>query len=245
MIENAKNTNNPSKFMVTTADANRKLNLIEDEQEAYLPIKGRIRQMEEGTGDQKLDLQTKQSKNEDNLKRLSSHQNGNSNGGGGGGGDYVKADDGKVAASVDEDNRDVDDVLDSNKVEAMRFGVVPTPLPRTSRTNSITNDPPSEESVSGSSSSPPSTSASASMGGAGGGCRPSPKPRVSVAAGSYKVLNVISLGMGVLWCCLHTLSFGLALILDVWSEVLLFGFEFFFVTFCRSGHLIADSITFQ
>lgn len=131
--------------------------VIEKAPQSFVPIKGRIRQMEgqqqeEGQDDDeneqgsKLDA-LKQTKNEDN------HFKRNGNG------------------KTDSENNESE--VDSNKLVQLQQGgeavSVPTPLPRTSRTNSMTDPSSSEESSS-----------------ATGSPRPSPMPRVTIGSG-YKV----------------------------------------------------------
>lgn len=126
MSENARNN------ATTTGDKNgNKTNAI-IEAEPFVPIRGRIRQMEDEGN--KLDA-LKQSKNEDNhFKRLSQNLNGNGK---------TDTDDNATTADCD---------VDSNKVPV----AVPTPLPRTSRTNSMTDPSSSEESSSAAGSPRPS-----------------------------------------------------------------------------------------
>lgn len=121
------------------------------EAQPFAPIKGRIRQLADESS--KLDV-LKQSKNEDNLKKAS-----NGNG---------RTED-SIASAIEVSS------VDSNKLDLDQNGsskfttVAPTPLPRTSRTNSMT-DPSSSEESSASTGSP----------------RPSPLPRVTIGSG-YKV----------------------------------------------------------
>lgn len=143
MAENAKNN-------ATTTGGDRNGNkttaIIEQKksEQAFVPIKGRIRQME--TNEDAV----KQSKNEDN------HFKRNGNG-------KQEIDPLPAAPSADSE-------VDSNKMQGGNVSV-PTPLPRTSRNNSMTDPSSSEESSSGT-----------------GSPRPSPMPRVTIGSG-YKVPN--------------------------------------------------------
>ena len=140
MTENARNSTgaggdrNGNKPHITSTAARE---MIIETPQAFVPIKGRIRQME--NEEIKLDS-LKQSKNEDNHFK----KNGN----------------GKTDEIKECDN-------DSNK--QLPQAQVPTPLPRTSRNNSMTDPSSSEESS------------------ATGSPRPSPMPRVTIGSG-YKVL---------------------------------------------------------
>lgn len=163
MVENLKNKKSETSSGNMKTNKNGKI----EEQVKYIPIKAKIRQMEEGVANEKHQpvSDTKQSKNEDNLKRSTTHQNGNGNN------STMTAEEKTDVLKPDEAALEpqTDDHLDSNK--ASTFVIPPTPLPRSSRKNSI-NDPPSSSSEDSSTSS---------------GVRPSPKPRVTVVG--YKVVN--------------------------------------------------------
>lgn len=131
----------------------------------YAPIKGRIRQMEDEQA--KLDV-LKQSKNEDNLKKVS-YRNEKSEQE-----ITVVSTDGErkpsplspiPSESLDSNKFGQENRDDSNKLASV---VAPTPLPRTSRNNSMTDPSSSEESSST------------------GSPRPSPMPRVTIGS-AYKV----------------------------------------------------------
>lgn len=143
MSENARNYN-----ATTTGDRNgnkQSSGLIETPPQSFVPIKARIHQMEDESS--KLDSM-KQSKNDDNhFKR---HQN-NGNG-----------------KTEEEEEAPVDCDVDSNKLQKTGSAVVPTPLPRSSRNNSMTDPSSSEDSS------------------AAGSPRPSPMPRATVGS-AYKV----------------------------------------------------------
>lgn len=148
-----RNGNKTTTTTTTTASSER---IIKQE---FVPIKGRVRQLEDDS--------SKQAKNEDNFKKAS-HKNGKSDID-----DKVEVDNGNDPQQTSDDSNE-----DSNKLEQQeetKFNVspptvaVPTPLPRTSRNNSMTDPSSSEESTTGSP-------------------RPSPMPRVTIGSG-YKVLN--------------------------------------------------------
>lgn len=135
--------------------------IIKREQQEFVPIKGRVRQLEDDS--------SKQAKNEDNFKKAA-HKNGNN-------GKVDKVEEVDNGNSNCDPQQTSDDSEDSNKLEHQgetKFNIppptvaVPTPLPRTSRNNSMTDPSSSEEST--------------------GSPRPSPMPRVTIGSG-YKVLN--------------------------------------------------------
>lgn len=146
MIENMRNNSGSVICGSEAAKTTKKLATTEMiiDAEPFVSIKGRIRQMDDSS---KLDV-LKQSKNEDNFKKAS-----NSN---------IKADDANEDCTVDSNKLDMD-----QNGPAKGCIVAPTPLPRTSRTNSMTDPSSSEESSTGSP-------------------RPSPMPRVTIGSG-YKV----------------------------------------------------------